>query len=224
MNWAYNNSGYFLLGAIIEKVTGKTYAEAVQERIFDPLGMKASGYDLAAPLIPKRASGYQLAAGKYINAPYLDMTIPYAAGSLYSTVEDLYLWDRALYTEKLLKDDLKKQMFTPGLQEYGFGWSIRKTKLDDGKTELDVVQHSGGIHGFNTLLVRVPKRKELVVLLDNTSRGDMLNGLAASILSILHGVEPRQPRKSLVDELQTCPRERCGHRGPLSRAAPSEAG
>ena len=202
LKWVYNNSGYFLLGAIIEKVTGKTYAEAVQERIFDPLGMKASGYDLAAPLIPKRASGYQLAGGKYVNAPYLDMTIPYAAGSLYSTVEDLYLWDRALYTEKLLKDDLKKQMFTPGLQEYGFGWSVSKRGLDDEKTELDVVEHSGGIHGFNTLLVRVPKRKELVVLLDNTSRGDTLNGLAASILSILHGVEPKQPRRSLLDDLQ----------------------
>ena len=203
LKWAYNNSGYFLLGAIIEKVTGKTYAEALQERIFDPLGMKASGYDLSAPLIPKRASGYALAGGKYVNAPYLDMTIPYAAGSLYSTVEDLYLWDRALYTEKLLKEDLKKQMFTPGLQDYGFGWSIRKTKLDDDKTELDVIRHNGGIHGFSTVLVRVPKRKELVVLLDNTSRGDTLDGLAASILSILHGVEPRQPRKSLVEELQS---------------------
>ena len=201
--WAYNNSGYFLLGAIIEKVTGKTYAEALQERIFDPLGMKASGYDLSTPLIPKRASGYALAGGKYVNAPYLDMTIPYAAGSLYSTVEDLYLWDRALYTDKLLKDDLKKQMFTPGLRDYGFGWSIRKTKLDDEKTELDVVRHNGGIHGFNTVLVRVPEKKELVVLLDNTSRGDMLDGLAAGILSILHGVEPRQPRKPLVEELQS---------------------
>jgi CubicO group peptidase (beta-lactamase class C family) len=203
LKWVYNNSGYFILGAIIEKVTGKTYAEALQERIFDPLGMKASGYDLAAPIIPKRASGYALAGGKYVNAPYLDMTIPYAAGSLYSTVEDLYLWDRALYTEKLLKDDLKKKIFTPGLQDYGFGWSIRKTKLDDDKTELDTVRHDGGIHGFSTVLVRVPKRKELVVLLDNTSRGDTLDGLAASILSILHGVEPRQPRKSLVEELQS---------------------
>lgn len=201
--WAYNNSGYFLLGAIIEKVTGKTYAEAVQERIFGPLGMKASGYDLSAPLIPKRASGYQLVGGKYVNAPYLDMTIPYAAGSLYSTVEDLFLWDRALYTDKLLKEDLKKQMFTPVLHDYGFGWAINKEKLDDQKTELNTIQHSGGIHGFNTLLVRVPERKELVVLLDNTSRGDMLDGLAASILSILHGVEPRQPRKSLADELQS---------------------
>ena len=201
--WSYNNSGYSLLGAIIEKVTGKPYAQALQERIFDPLGMKASGYDLAAPVIPKRASGYYLAGGKYMNAPYLDMTIPYAAGSLYSTVEDLYLWDRALYTDKLLRDELKKQMFTPGLQNYGYGWSIRKTRLDDQKTELDTIRHDGGIHGFNTLLVRVPKRKELVVLLDNTSRGDKLGELAASILSILHGIEPRGPRKSLVDELQS---------------------
>ncbi len=202
-NWAYNNSGYFVLGAIIEKVTGKTYAQALQERIFDPLGMKASGYDLSAPLISKRASGYFLSGGNYANAPYLDMTIPYAAGSLYSTVEDLYLWDRALYTDKLLKDDLKKLMFTPGLRDYGFGWSIRKTKLDDQKTEVNVIRHNGGIHGFNTVLVRVPEQKELVVLLDNTSRGDMLDPLAAGILSILHGVEPRQPRKSLAEVLQS---------------------
>ena len=201
--WKYNNSGYFLLGAIIEKVTGKTYAEALQERIFGPLGMKATGYDLARPLIPKRASGYQLAGGQYVNVPYLDMTIPYSAGSLYSTVEDLYLWDRALYTDKLLKDELKKQMFTPGLHDYGFGWSIKKLKLDDQKTELGIIEHGGGIHGFNTLLVRVPERKELVVLLDNTSRGDTLDGLASGILSILHGVAPQQPRKSLVDELQS---------------------
>jgi CubicO group peptidase (beta-lactamase class C family) len=200
--WSYNNSGYFLLGAIIEKVTGKPYAEVLQERIFTPLGMKSSGYDLASPILPKRASGYQLAGGTYVNAPYLDMSIPYAAGSLYSTVEDLYLWDRALYTDKLLREDLKQQLFTPTLQNYGFGWSIRKTQLDDGKAEVETIRHNGGINGFNTVLVRVPDRKELVVLLDNTSRGDKLDALAASIVSILHDVEPRQPRKSIVDELQ----------------------
>lgn len=200
--WAYNNSGYFILGAIVEKVTGKQYAEVLQERIFTPLGMKSSGYDLAAPILPKRAGGYQLAGGTYVNAPYLDMSIPYAAGSLYSTVEDLYLWDRALYTATLLRDDLKSQLFTPILQNYGFGWAISKKTLDDGKTEVDTIGHNGGIHGFNTLLIRVPEKKELVVLLDNTSRGDKLDALAASIVSILHGVEPRQPRKSIVDELQ----------------------
>ena len=73
-----------------------------------------SGYDVTATVLPKRASGYEPRDGTHVNAPYLDMTIPYAAGSLYSTVEDLYLWDRALYTDKLLRDDLKKQLFTPG--------------------------------------------------------------------------------------------------------------
>lgn len=201
--FAYNNSGYFLLGAIIEKITGKPYAQVLQERIFEPLGMKASGYDLAAPIIPKRASGYQLSPNGYVNAPYLDMTIPYAAGSLYSTVEDLYLWDRALYTDKLLGADLKSKMFTPGLQDYGFGWTIRNRKLHDDKSEVATIAHSGGIHGFNTLLVRVPERKELVVLLDNTSRGDKLDDIAAGVVSILHGLEPRTPRKSLVEELQS---------------------
>ena len=95
--FSYNNSGYFLLGAIIEKLTGKTYAEAVRDNIFVPLGMKNSGYDMPSPLIPKRASGYAKTPAGYVNAAYLDMSIPYAAGSLYSTVEDLYIWDQALY-------------------------------------------------------------------------------------------------------------------------------
>ena len=76
-------------------MTGKSYAENLQERIFGPLAMTGSGYDLAKPIIAKRASGYQPEGSGYVNAPYLDMTIPYAAGSIYSTVEDLYVWDRA---------------------------------------------------------------------------------------------------------------------------------
>src|SRR5688500_4292303 len=170
--------------------------------IFDKVGMKDTGYDLHDPLLQKRASGYAKTATGYTNAPYLDMSIPYAAGSLYSTVEDLYLWDRALYTDQLLRDDLKKQLFTPTLQEYGFGWVIRKAKLDDGKTEVGTIGHAGGINGFSTRIFRGPEDKELVVLLDNTSRGDKLNALASSIFSILHGIEPREPRKSIVDELR----------------------
>ena len=98
----YNNSGYFLLGAIIEKMTGKTYEQALKENILDPVGMKNTGYDWHSPLISKRASGYAKTADSYTNAAYLDMSIPYAAGSMYSTVEDLYLWDQALYTDKVL--------------------------------------------------------------------------------------------------------------------------
>lgn len=198
--WVYNNSGYFLLGAIIEKVTGKKYADVLQERIFTPVGMKSSGYDLAATIIPKRANGYQVAGDGYTNAPYLDMSIPYAAGSLYSTVEDMYLWDRALYTDKLLSEDLKKVMYTPVLHDYAFGWHVEKPKLDDG-SEIDTIGHTGGINGFNSIILRVPAKKEVVVLLDNTSRGDKLDPLALSILSVLHDVKPNDPKKSLVEAL-----------------------
>jgi CubicO group peptidase (beta-lactamase class C family) len=197
--WAYNNSGYFLLGAIIEKVTGKPYAQVVRERIFDPLGMKSSGYDVHATVLPKRASGYELKPDGYINAPYLDMSIPYAAGSLYSTVEDLYLWDRALYLDTLLPAPLKQKMFTPGLSSYAFGWSVKPVKLHDDKTEVATLSHSGGINGFSTFIIRVPERKEVVVLFDNTSRGDKLQGLAAGLLSVLHGIPPRPPRQEIGD-------------------------
>ena len=200
--FVYNNSAYFILGLIIEKVTGKSYADAVQERIFTPLGMKSSGYDVTATVLSKRASGYEPREGTHVNAAYLDMTIPYAAGSLYSTVEDLYLWDRALYGDKLLREDLKKQLFTPGKEDYGFGWVIKKTALDDGKSEVETISHAGGIHGFSTRIFRVPATKELVVLLDNTSRGDKLNAFAASIFSILHGLEARMPRPSIVEVLK----------------------
>src|SRR6185503_9443899 len=120
--FSYNNSGYFLLGAIIEKVTGQPYDKVLKEKIFDPLGMKNTGYDRARTLIEKRAAGYVKTPEGYINAPYLDMSIPYAAGSLYSTVEDLYLWDQALYTDRVLTAQSKEVMFKPNLSDYAYGW------------------------------------------------------------------------------------------------------
>jgi CubicO group peptidase (beta-lactamase class C family) len=195
--WAYNNSGYFLLGAIIEKLTGQTYAQALQQRILDPVGMKNTGYDVSATVLPKRASGYESGLGGLVNASYLDMTIPYAAGSLYSTVEDLYLWDRALYLDKLLPAPLKQQMFTPGMEQYAHGWFVEPFKLNDDKTEVATIGHGGGINGFSTLFIRAPERKEVVVLFDNTSRGSKLQGIATGVLSILHGIPPRQPQPSI---------------------------
>ncbi|MDX1604417.1 MAG: serine hydrolase domain-containing protein, partial [Salinimicrobium sediminis] len=95
--FAYNNSGYFLLGHIIEEVTGKSYEQVLQEKILEPLDMDDTGYDHHATILKNRAAGYEKNGNEYVNAPYLDMSLPYAAGSMYSTVEDLYKWDRALY-------------------------------------------------------------------------------------------------------------------------------
>src|SRR3954447_5477315 len=122
--FSYSNSGYFLLGAIVEKISGKPYEQVLKENIFDPVGMKNSGFDHYDRIIDKRASGYIKTSKGYQNAPYLDMSIPYAAGSLYSTVEDMFLWDQALRGDKILSEKSKQLMFTPNLSNYGYGFAI----------------------------------------------------------------------------------------------------
>ena len=97
--FAYNNSGYFLLGVIIEKITGKKYEQALQEMILTPLGLPDTGYDWSKTILPRRAAGYSGVGSALANTAALDMQQPYAAGSMYSTVEDLLKWDQALYTE-----------------------------------------------------------------------------------------------------------------------------
>jgi len=112
----YDNSGYFLLGALLEKVSGRSYEQLLREEILDPLGMKDTGYDRGETLLPHRAAGYEKDLAGYRNAPYLDMSLPYAAGALYSTVEDLYRWDQALYGTAVLSEASKERMFTPFLE------------------------------------------------------------------------------------------------------------
>ena len=183
--FAYSNSGYFLLGAIIEKVTGKTYEKVLQENIFTPLQMNNTGYDMFFKILPKRATGYDIWNLQYENAPYLDMSIPYAAGSLYSTVEDLALWDQALYSEKLLSASSKAIMFTPYKSDYAYGWGVYKTQIAQLKDSVEAMGHQGGVNGFNTSLIRIPKNKHLVVLLNNTG-GTNLGAMQNNILKILY--------------------------------------
>ncbi|HEV2801863.1 MAG TPA: serine hydrolase [Pyrinomonadaceae bacterium] len=204
----YNNSGYFLLGAIIEKIHGKPYEQVIKEQIFEPLGMKNSGYDHHNTILPKRASGYQKTATGYTNAPYLDMSIPYAAGSLYSTVEDLYLWDQALYADKIVSAKNKELMFKPFLDGYAYGWGVRKVTFDKTKETVNSVSHSGGINGFNTLLVRYPEQKHLIVLLDNTSQGGSLNGISRDLTNILYNQPFEMPKQSIAEVLMKTITER----------------
>jgi CubicO group peptidase (beta-lactamase class C family) len=196
----YNNSGYSLLGAIIEQVAGKPYEQVLKERILDPLGMKNTGYDHHGTLLAKRASGYSKTPAGYDNAPYLDMSIPYAAGSMYSTIEDLYLWDQALYTDKVLSAKSRELMYTPGLRNYAYGWGIQKVPL--GGKETTIVQHSGGINGFATLIVRIPESRHLVVLLDNT-QGTKLQQVAQNIARVLYGMPTQPLRLDIAEELMS---------------------
>ena len=198
--YTYNNSGYFLLGAIIEHVTGKPYEQVLKENIFDPLGMKNTGYDHYGTIIPKRAAGYIKTADGYANAPYLDMSIPYAAGSLYSTVEDLYLWDQALYTDKLLTAQSKALMYKPFLNDYAYGWVITNASFRQNDQPVPVITHNGGINGFSTNIVRFPKEKNLIVLLDN-SNSDYIDRLSDSIAKIIYNQPYDSPKISIVPVL-----------------------
>ncbi len=204
--FSYNNSGYVILGAVIEQTTGKSYEKVLQERIFDPVGMKSTGYDHSETLIPKRAAGYERRLDGVRNADFLDMSLPHAAGSLYSTVEDLYLWDRAIYDTKLLSENGKTKWFTPGLSNYAYGWTVRKMPAGPDKALRVIIQHGGGINGFSTLLTRIPEDHRLIVLLSNIPGGP-LSAMTQGIGDILYRREPQPPRRSIARALRTTIRE-----------------
>ena len=196
----YNNSGYFLLGAILERVTGKKYDALLEDNILAPLSMKDTGYDLWATILPKRASGYQEDLVGVSNAPYLDMSLPFSAGSMYSTVQDMYKWDQALYTDKLIPADLKKRIFAPGLEDYGFGWVIKTIPEKESAAGKTMISHGGGINGFNTIEVRLLEDHDLIVAFNNTP-GANLTDLAKDIRDILYDQEPAPPKRSLSHDL-----------------------
>ncbi|KUJ60437.1 serine hydrolase [Flavobacteriaceae bacterium CRH] len=202
--YSYSNSGYFLLGYIIEKISGKSYEQFLQETILTPLKMSDTGFDHSDVILKNRAAGYEKRGKKITNASYIDMSLPYAAGSLYSTVQDLYLWDQALYTTKLLSATSMELLFKPyittgGNDFYGYGWSIEEV-ANGNKDKLKIIQHGGGINGFNTIISRIPADKNLVVLLNNTG-GTILDEMNDAIRAILYNQPFDQPKKSLAFEL-----------------------
>jgi len=203
-NFAYSNSGYILLGYIIEKVTGKSYEQVLQKNIFTPLKMNNTGYDHHGPLLKNRARGYEKNGRSYVNANFLDMSVPYAAGALYSTVEDLYLWDQALYGNQLLRKENMELLFTKhipsGGSYYGYGWGIGEIPLGNTAERIETIGHGGGIDGFNTQLTRIPSDKSFIVLLNNTG-GAPLNEMTNAIAAILYDKSYNLPKKSVAYSL-----------------------
>ena len=187
----YSNSGYVLLGFIIEKVSGMPYSEHLQENIFDPLGMKDSGYDSHRVIIKNRAAGYAPGENGPENADYIDMSIPHGGGALYSTIEDMYRWDRALYTEKLITQESLDKIFTPFKNNYGYGW--RLSKLFGRKC----VGHSGGIEGFTARISRYPEENVCIIVLSNFSHA-RVNDISKDLAAILFREKYEIPKKQKV--------------------------
>lgn len=196
--WAYSNSNYILLGAIIEAVTGRPYDEVLRERILEPLGLSDTGYEHYEDVLDRQAVGYYRADGGYKRAPYLDTSVPYSAGMLYSTVEDLFRWDRSLYGNGPFKHpETKVRMFAPhasipealveeaGLPpSYGYGWFVGGVAVA-GDT-VRVIEHGGTIFGFATAFMRMPDERNTIILLDNTMTGS-IREIARGVRTILYG-------------------------------------
>lgn len=163
----YNNSGYILLGYIIEQVSGQTYSEYINDNIFKPLKMKNSSYDSTSTIIINRAPGYGKEDDSYKNADFLSMTQPYAAGSLLSTVDDLYTWYHAVMNDQVMSTSSRERAhntYTLNNDKetgYGYGWSIGNIQ---GSPQ---VEHGGGINGFLSASIYLTEEKLFVAILSN---------------------------------------------------------
>jgi CubicO group peptidase (beta-lactamase class C family) len=178
--FSYTNTGYVLLGMVIEKVSGRSYAAFMQDEIFSPLGMKDSGYEDGDT--PGLATGY---ADGFTEAEPLDMSVPYAAGGLYSTVLDLNRWEEALYTEQLAPAADMARFFAPLVEstdQVGFGYAYGQYVGDDRGSKR--ISHDGGINGFYTYLSRYPDDHITVALLTNRERSPDLGSLAQAAATI----------------------------------------
>jgi len=179
----YANGGYTLLGFIIERQSGKSYGEFLQENIFTPLGMKQTGYEDPLRIIKNRATGYrQLPGDPITNVPYLEMIRLYAAGGIYSTTGDLLLWDKALYTDKLLSRKSLDEMYTPFKEMlpgkgYAYGWWKSK------KFDRQEIAHGGNLAGFINYIARFPSDRVTVIVLSNNGRGS--SGKISNVLSAI---------------------------------------
>ena len=167
--WKYDNSGYILLGAIIEKLSGQSYADFMRTQIFEPLGMNQTGYENLARITPGRAAGYMRDGNRWRNADFLSMTQPFAAGALTSTVDDLARWNAAISTGKLLTASSWQRATASFVLDdgtptrYGAGWIIGRVG------PIATVEHGGGINGFNAYVLRAPLEDVYVAVLTNAS-------------------------------------------------------
>jgi CubicO group peptidase (beta-lactamase class C family) len=190
-DWRYSNSGYVLLGHVIEKVSGKSYESFLRENIFEPLKMTNTGYDHPGAVVKRRARGYAPGPDGLVNANYLDMSIPFAAGGLYSTVGDLYLWDQALYGEKILKKSSLDAMFTAVRNDYGYGYRVNKVFNRRHAT------HGGGIEGFRTSIDRFTDDRVTVIVLSNYE-GARPGAIARDLAAIAFGEKYEVPAERAV--------------------------
>ncbi len=173
-DWAYDNSGYVLVGAVIEAVTGQPWYVYLGRTLFEPLGMTHTGYGADPKFAAQQVHGYSLKDGKVVPAKVISMTIPSAAGGLVSTVDDLLKWNRALHEGRVLQSATYTQMITPvgKAVEANYGFGVERTTVQGHL----MLEHDGGIFGFESMLEYVPGQDISVVVLQNNDSNDDYKG------------------------------------------------
>ncbi|HKR60615.1 MAG TPA: serine hydrolase [Pyrinomonadaceae bacterium] len=193
--WNYSNIGYIVLAMIIEKVSGKNYCDFFSQEIFQPLGMMNSWCGEPATILTQRASGYNRINETLVNGPYTDMRFVNGAGSIYSTLDDLLVWDRVLDSNRLFSSSARDRLFTPVLNEYAYGWWIQK------KLGRKVQWHGGNeIGGFVAHVARYPAEQLFIVVLSNVwSNPDrsQVRAMVNELTAIALGESYELPRKHL---------------------------
>ena len=183
--WNYSNSGYLLLTAIVEDVSGMGFQEFARKELFAPLGMDDTAIDVTSDIVRYRASGYSPSASGVVNADYVDMGIPQGAGALYSTTHDLLKWNRGLFGGKILKPETVAMMSAPAVAAFPgsfYAMGLIDTQDKDGR----LISHGGGIEGFNSFLAYDPDREISVVVLTNLN-GGAANQLGLSLVTLARG-------------------------------------
>jgi CubicO group peptidase (beta-lactamase class C family) len=186
--FAYNNPGYIALGLVIEKVSGKPYGEFMREEIFRPLGMTDTGCEEPAMILKQRADGYARIDGAVVNAGYVDMRFPGGAGAVFSTVDDLLLWDRALTSDRLLSVAARSKLFTLVKGDYAYGWWVQT------KFKRQTQWHRGNVSGFVAIIARYPAERLFIAVLSNFDRTPV-RAAATELAAMALGEKYEVPRE-----------------------------
>lgn len=197
----YSNAGYTILGKVIEQVTGKPYSEVLTAQILKPLNMNNSGFNQQHSVLNNRVTGYERRLNRLEHPSHIDMSVPFSAGSMYSTAMDLYLWDRGLSENTILSKPLTEVLYqVTEHRNYAAGWLVDNYPEERFGKPLARVHHGGMISGFNANISRVLEDNILVVLLDNTG-GAPMTPITEKVMSIIYSKAYEQPELRLTQKL-----------------------
>ncbi|MEO5564710.1 MAG: serine hydrolase, partial [Chitinophagaceae bacterium] len=205
--YKYSSFGYFLLGAILEKVSGKSYKDLLREKITIPLAMKNTTVENNSSIEINKASGYDYLFDykhtyKYTglaNSPYEDVSKAGGAGQILSTVEDLYKWNIALSSNKLLSEKYSTLLFKPNLSNYAYGWNIKQKSLKGFADKVTIAEHGGSSTGFLSYISKNLTNGDFIVVLSNRSNAAVQN-MTEDIQAILYGDSYKMPIRALLPD------------------------